>query len=754
MRAQTAVCVLRHHIAALGLLLPLAGQCADEEAGIYRGLICRGVEESGRLTIGQPGFGPHLVSLFVTGPNPLSATQTLAEHVAWANDPRHSYVADGTGSLVIWAHPHGVKAADMLRLPGLAGMEVHYAGDCAKLDKLWDEVLTGCHGAGRPFLWGYAADDTHSRTSINLSWFSARIAAFDEASLKTALRSGSFYVSNGPEIDDIAVEGRTIRIALPQQAEVLWLRAGQYLGARPTDAMVVSPDPGENRCTRQDQGVSNSGLSLDELAIPSGEFKYVRAVVRTDPDKIALTQPFRVHPDGSIDNPYATGGQWVRGQTHNHTDSGYGKSNLPAFRLAYQEQGQLASFSTDYSYWESPYQWLPTDGTPHIMSVTPNRSAEGQDAEVTITGVNFGDSPEVRVGTLAAAVVEGSTQQVRIKLPSALAPGVYDVTVDNARGFRGCLAQGFTVQDREARNGGWASYGEADGLAHRRCTSAACFGDQVWIGGMLGVSRLQDGKWTVFGKEVPGWSAYSMVAAPGGGVWVAGGSGLAFCSDDGTWAQHRVEHVEALPAGRASERWGRLAFDHAGALWVTNRWGAGMGLLREGKWQRLTASDGLPSNSNSAVACDAGGVVWAGFGGLYRLVDGKWERVALPAKLEGCGHVSALAPSTDGAVWAAVTSGSHPELGGVVRVEGEQTGIYTPATSPLPSARVRDVLVARNGDVWFASDTGAARVSPAGEWETVTSVNSGLCCNIVLALAEDSQGRIWFATADGVSCRE
>lgn len=753
MRAQTVAYILRHHVAALGLLLPLAGQCADEGPGTYRGLVCRGVEESGRLIIGQPGFGPHLISLFATGPNPLSASQTLAQHVAWVNDPLHSYVADGTGGMVIWAHPYGVKAADVLRLAGLTGMELHYAGNGTGLDKLWDEVLTGCHDSGRPLLWGYAADDTHSRTSINLSWFSARVAALDEASLKTALRTGSFYVSNGPVIDDIAVEGRTIRIALPHQAEVLWLCAGQYLSPEPKEEMVVSDEPGENHCAKRDPAVSTSELSLEDLGIALGEVKYVRAVVRAAPDKLALTQPFRVHPDGRIDSPYATGGQWVQGQTHNHTDSGRGNSNLPAYRLAYRERGQLASFSTDYSYWESPYQWLPTDGTPQITSVTPNRCPQGQDAEVTIDGVNFGDSPVVRVGGVAATVVEASAQQARVRLPKDLAPGVYDVCVDNADGFRGCLAQGFTVQNGDARNDGWTSYGEADGLAHPRCTSAACFGDQIWIGGMLGVSRLQDGKWTAFGKEVPGWSAYAMVAAPGGGVWVAAGSGLAFCSEDGTWGQHKVEHVEALPPGRASERWGRLAFDQDGRLWVTNRWGAGMGLLRDGQWQRLTTNDGLPSNSNSAVACDATGVVWAGFGGLHRLVDGKWQRVALPAPLERCGYVSALAPTADGAMWAAVTSESSPELGGVVCFHGEGMAAYTPHTSPLPSARIRDILVTAGGDVWFASDTGAARLSPDGRWEAVTSVSSGLCCNVVLALAEDSRGRIWFATADGVSCR-
>lgn len=136
----------------LALLLAAASVLGTATYGAetgYRGLICRGVEESGRLFIGQPGFGPHLVSLVVTGPNPLSATHTLEQHVAWVNDPLHSYVPDGTGGLCVWAHPTSRDASGILALPGLTGLEVHCAGDGTSRDALWDEVLTGCCDRGR-----------------------------------------------------------------------------------------------------------------------------------------------------------------------------------------------------------------------------------------------------------------------------------------------------------------------------------------------------------------------------------------------------------------------------------------------------------------------------------------------------------------------------------------------------------------------------------------------------------------------------
>lgn len=720
----------------------------------YKGLICRGVEESGRLLIGQPGFGPHIVSLFVTGPNPLSATHTLAEHVAWVNDPLHSYVADGTGGLCVWAHPSSRDARAILALPGLAGLEVHYAGDGTSRDALWDEVLLGCCEAKRPFLWAFAADDTHSRTRINLSWYAARVGKVDESSLKAALRSGAFYVSNGPAIADIAVRGRTITLQLEQESDVVWLRAGQHLGAAPAAELTATKELGENRCLQWDRAVRTASLELEALGIPWEELKFVRAVVRTAPERLVLTQPWRVNGAGVIDNPYPAAGVWVRGQTHNHTDAPPGNHmTVKEFRLAYQAQGQLGSFATDYSYWETPYQWLPGDGAPQIQLVMPPRCREGETVEAVIRGMNFKTGAKVQIGGQTLALLANNSEELRVRLPSDLPPGIYDLCVTNPDRFRDTLTQGFTVQKRDADNTGWRSFTEADGLAYLRSTCAACFGEEVWIGSLGGVSRYKEGKWTVFKKEIPGRSAYAMVADPGGGLWIAGGSGLAFCSTAGEWSSHTVGQADKLRGSRASERWGRLAFDSEGSLWVTNRWAAGLGLRRQGAWQRLTTQDGIPSDAQGAVVCNSEGTVWVGFGnGLHKLVGGKWTKVTLPAGLAECSFVSAMATRTDGSVWAAVTSESQPQIGGVVRLRGEEAVAYRPTDSPLPSARVRDVLVTQSGDVWFASDLGVARLNHSGKWRTFTSVNSGLGCNVVLGLAEDSKGRIWFATAQGASC--
>jgi len=736
-------------VMALSVALAACALAQDE----YTGLICRGVEESGRLYIGQPGFGPHLISLFVTGPNPLSATDTLEQHMAWVTDPLHSYVADGTGALVVWAHPSDPQESGILALDGLAGIELNYAGNGLSRDALWDRLLTACADAGRPFLWGYAADDTHSYERANFSWFAARLPEVSEAALKHALRTGAFYASNGPTIEDIQVAGSTVSLALGQEAEVLWLRAGQHLVA-PADAPIeLTSEPGDNRCLQRDAGVSESRLDLGALGVLVGELRFVRALVRTGPGQIAQTQPFAVSADGAITNPYPAEGDWVRGQTHNHTDAGPGNTaRLAAYRLAYQAFGQLASFSTDYSYWEAGYQWLPTDGTPQIVAVAPDRVRAGEAVAATITGANLGAGAEVLIAgrPIACTAEDGA---LRISAPGDLPAGIHDLTVTNPDGLRDTLAQGFTVQTADASGAGWASWTTADGLSWDQCIAVACVGEEAWVGGIRGVSHWDGSSWEAR-LDVPGRSVYAITRGPDGTLWFATGGGIAELGADAAWTGHAVGQGERLARQSSIERWGRLGFDAAGQLWAGHRWSGGLGVRRaDGSWERLTTIvGGAPSNAPSAPACATDGTLWMGFtNGLFRLVGEEWRPVAVPEELAGCRFVITLEPAAEGGMWAALTGAAGS--GGVVRfdAEGGAVEVLTPDASPLPSTRIRDILVTRAGEVWFASDLGMARRSADASWATVTSLTSGLGCNIVLDLAEDDAGRIWCATARGVS---
>ncbi|MEN8254750.1 MAG: two-component regulator propeller domain-containing protein, partial [Verrucomicrobiota bacterium] len=731
-----------------------------------RGLVCRGVEEVGGLLIGQPNFPAHLITLFAVGENPLIGTHTMAEHVAWANDPLHSYVPDGTGCMVVWAHPAKSDAQGILNLPGLAGVEVqnvavYGASNGISRDGLWDEVLTGCHDRGRPFIWAFAADDTHSTRPgrFNLSWYAARIPEMDEFALKTALREGAFYVSNGPGIENVSVKGKTVSLKLDENHDVLWLRDGQYVEESGFD-FDETLDRGGNRCLREDRHVAESSLDLRKFLEKDEGIKFVRAVVWKNRSFVALTQPWRIHADGSIENPYPADGIWVRGQTHNHTDalpSEKDGKRLKKYRLAYQSVGQLANFSTDYSYREAPYQWLESDGTPQIESVVPAHGRQGEPMELVVKGVNFEEGCVVQLNehVVPASLSNGL---LKVDVLGDLPAGKYDLTITNAKGFRGNKPFAVAIREGNASLDGWKNFTVAEGLAHPHNTCIATVGDEVWVGSMWGVSQSKEDRWQVFRDEIPNAIVYDIQPDAKGGLWMSGGHdttrGIIHCDPEGKWSTFEVGDEEGLAGPDALERWGGFALEKDGTLWAANRWRGGMAVRRGGKWDRLTIQDdGLPGENPSAIGIDASGRVWAGFlSGLHRLSQDGWERVSLPGNFNSLNYAYAIAAGPSGEMWVSMAGKYSRQGGGVLLINGEDITVYTPENSPLPSRVVRDILVDRNGNVWFASDLGVAMLDTKGKWHSFTTLNSGLGCDIVQALAEDGQGRIWFATTEGVDC--
>jgi len=130
---------------AIAVTLPFGGALHGQSPSA---LPARGVEEgNGRTFIGEPVivFPGHMASLFVTGKNPLAGKGTLQDLVNWTNDPLHSYIADGTGGLAVWAHPDPSWGSRILALDeGLVGMELYHGFDPLYYrDQLWIRCFRG-----------------------------------------------------------------------------------------------------------------------------------------------------------------------------------------------------------------------------------------------------------------------------------------------------------------------------------------------------------------------------------------------------------------------------------------------------------------------------------------------------------------------------------------------------------------------------------------------------------------------------------
>jgi hypothetical protein len=119
--------------------------------------------------------------------------------------------------VLVMAHPYwsGQRSADLLDVEGCSLLEV-YNGGCDVDDAKgysavhWDDLLA----AGRRWR-AIATDDAHWRNGTKdagLGWVWVKASQLGAKPLLEALRAGHFYASSGPEIYDIQVEGRQVRV--------------------------------------------------------------------------------------------------------------------------------------------------------------------------------------------------------------------------------------------------------------------------------------------------------------------------------------------------------------------------------------------------------------------------------------------------------------------------------------------------------------------------------------------------------------
>ncbi len=142
------------------------------------------------------------------------------------------------GALAIAAHPYwsGIPGGAYLTARSLLGLEVY--NTVCDLDIArgysavhWDELLS----AGKK-LYGFAADDSHGRPfgDVGKGWIMVRAREKSEAAILAALRAGDFYATQGPQIHDVTLQGRTASVTCSPAARINFI-ANSYYGSVTTD---------------------------------------------------------------------------------------------------------------------------------------------------------------------------------------------------------------------------------------------------------------------------------------------------------------------------------------------------------------------------------------------------------------------------------------------------------------------------------------------------------------------------------------
>jgi hypothetical protein len=148
----------------------------------------------------------------------------LKEAVSKQDAPTAQGIIDlvrSKGGEVVVAHPYwsGLTINDMIGLERYIGIEVFNTTCFASIAKghsavHWDDLL-----ARGKSVFGFAVDDAHQHFNdhrpidICGAWIMAKLPELTEAAVMNAIKSGRFYASNGPTINNISVNDETISVS-------------------------------------------------------------------------------------------------------------------------------------------------------------------------------------------------------------------------------------------------------------------------------------------------------------------------------------------------------------------------------------------------------------------------------------------------------------------------------------------------------------------------------------------------------------
>ncbi len=210
--------------------------------------------------------------------------------------------------------------------------------------------------------------------------------------------------------------------------------------------------------------------------------------------------------------------------------------------------------------------------------------------------------------------------------------------------------------------------------------------------------------WTT-AEGLPSNEIYSLAVAPNGTAWVGTRQGLAQIENDQVVETYHRGNL--LPQDAAY-----LVFAASdGSVWVYTADDNGLNpsLSRRdagGQWAHY--GGGRPFHPDwdgvSAMAEDANGVVWVAANGdaLFKFEQGQWLRRSLPGEDS---WFTALEFAPDGSLWVGTgDAGAYRWDGAAWQHYGVKEGLIYP--------EIRDIHVAADGTVWFATVTGVTRYIP------------------------------------------
>ncbi|MEQ8515992.1 MAG: two-component regulator propeller domain-containing protein, partial [Chromatocurvus sp.] len=256
----------------------------------------------------------------------------------------------------------------------------------------------------------------------------------------------------------------------------------------------------------------------------------------------------------------------------------------------------------------------------------------------------------------------------------------------------------------------------------------------LWLGTYgKGLWRLTtDGELVEFPLEddIPGY-VFDLHEDESGNIWASTMAGL-----------YRLRDSDFLPFGRP-EGVADSTFVVTGTAQGRIYAGTETGGLYRIDGEAITAideSDGLASQSVSSVLVTDDGTLWVGTfgGGISRFTDGDVDQLGMQEGLNS-DHIIALEQDADGNIWIATSRGLY------VWRDDELRRI--PVGEETTDNMVRHIMQDSLGRLWFSTNSGL--LLHDGDRRRWYREEDGLASNLISGTYEDADGAIWIASREG-----
>lgn len=193
------------------------------------------------------------------------------------------------GGECILAHPYwsGLNAVEIMEFKNLIGIEVYntsarYIGKAYNM-QVWDDLLARGY-----VLPAVAVDDIHRLRDLFRGWTMIGAEAKTPAAIMAALKSGSYYATQGPEFHRLAFENRRFSVACSPCTEIMIMGDNSFGKC----GVVPAFDPASPAQAKHPDVEERTFFEAD---IPAGSgITYIRCQIADRKGRMAWSAPIRV----------------------------------------------------------------------------------------------------------------------------------------------------------------------------------------------------------------------------------------------------------------------------------------------------------------------------------------------------------------------------------------------------------------------------------------------------------------------------